>query len=92
MTSFPGDKMEIIMIKIKESQTIRTSRNIKGFNSCKHSVGNGFHSIGAASRLAFEEKLLMVRQFRHDRRISEWVKHFDRASGWQRVLPPSART
>lgn len=79
------------MIKIKESQTIRTSRNIRGSYSCKHSVGNSFQHIDAVLRLDLEEKRLMARRFRFDQRIRRWLKHFEWVGGWQRVLPPSAR-
>jgi len=78
------------MITVKGRQHIRTSRNIEGHRSCKHSTGENLQHVEAI-RLAREEERLRALQLRHGRRTDEWARHFEKVGGWQRVLPPSAR-
>jgi hypothetical protein len=78
------------MITVSGNQTIRTSRNIKGYRSCNHSVGEDLGHV-EDSRLALEQKRLGNRVRHNDWAVHEWLSHFEKVGGWQCVLPPSAR-
>lgn len=68
------------MITAKGRLAIRTSRNIRGHRSCRHSVGEDSRHVEAI-RLALEEERLRARQLCHGRTAGEWARHFERVEG-----------
>ena len=76
------------MLTLKSSRHICTSRNIKGFRSCQPPAESPAHLD--EHRLAREEERLAAREARRVWLAEQWDKHFDRAAGPLRVLPPSA--
>ena len=78
------------MLTLKSIRHIHTSRNIKGFRSCQHAAGESPAHLDE-HRLAREEERLAAREARRVWLAAQWDKHFDRAAGPLRVLPPSAR-
>ena len=79
------------MITFRTTRQVRTSRNIKSFRSCRHVTGVSMAHLGRA-RLTREKNGLAGREERRMWLAGQWDRHFERAAGPQRVLPPSART
>jgi len=78
------------MLTSKGMRTIRSSRNIKSFRSCRHTTGtvNGRFD---AKRIAREEERLAEREARRVWLAEQWNGHFVAAAGSLCALPPLAR-
>ena len=78
------------MLAIKGMKQVRTSRNVRSFHSCLHATG-----ISVAGhdkpRLIREERALILPKAWRVWLDEQWLKHFERAAGSLRVLPPAAR-
>jgi len=78
------------MITSKGIKHIRTSRNIKSFQSYCHATGISYTHCDAV-RICRELEGLKEREGRRLWLNEQWEKHFERAAGPLRILPPSAR-
>jgi hypothetical protein len=78
------------MLILRGADTIRTSRNLKGYRSLAPATGFSQTDL-EAGRLAREEERLAGRCGQWRRRRERWRRHFAWVAGPGRVLPPSAR-
>jgi len=79
------------MLTLRGMKHIRTSRNIKGFQSCRHAMGASRAHVERA-RIALEQERLEGREARRVWLDKQWKEHFEHAAGPLGMLPPSARS
>jgi len=79
------------MLTSRTINHIRTSRNIRSFQSCPHATGIQVPNL-EEKRLAREEERLDVREARRVWLEDQWKEHFESVAGACRALPPAARS
>ena len=70
--------------------TVKTSRHVKSFRSCRHATGRSLDHLDA-QRIAREAERLAAREAWQLWLEEQWNHHFEGAAGPLRTLPPSAR-
>ena len=79
------------MLTAKTSRQVRTTRNIKSFRSSRPATGDSLIHADRA-RTTREQERLAAREQDRLWLAEQWGRHFERAAGPARVLPPSARS
>ena len=77
------------MLTLRGMKHISTSRNIKGFRSCRHAMGVSRAHVEQA-RIALEEERLEGREARRVWLDKQWKEHFEHVAGPLRMLPQPA--
>lgn len=77
------------MLTLKGSDHARTSRNIKGFRSCRHTTGINAKYLDRG-RIRLEEARRIRREARRLWLSRQWSGRFEPRAERLRVLPPSS--